>query len=56
MGTVSEDINVYVSLVVSHEQGGDICRDLRAFSGVIFPSFDKNSNIFAIFIEQKSYG
>ena len=33
-----------------------ICRDLRAFSGVIFPSFDRNSNIFAIFIEQKSYG
>ena len=28
----------------------------RAFSGVIFPSFDRNSNIFAIFIEQKSYG
>ena len=33
-----------------------ICRDLCAFSGVIFPSFDRNSNIFAIFLEQKSYG
>ena len=33
-----------------------ICRDLRAFSRVIFPSFDRNSNIFAIFIEQKRYG
>ena len=32
------------------------CRDLRAFSGVIFLSFDRNSNIFAISIEQKSYG
>ena len=31
------------------------CRDLRAFSGVIFPYFDGNSNIFARFIEQKSY-
>ena len=31
------------------------CRDLRAFSGLIFPSFDGNSNIFATFIEQKSY-
>ena len=26
-----------------------------AFSGLIFPSFDGNSNIFATFIEQKSY-
>ena len=26
------------------------------FSGLIFPSFDGNSNIFATFIEQKSYG
>ena len=26
------------------------------FSGVLFSSFDRNSNIFAIFIEQKSYG
>ena len=32
------------------------CRDLRAFSGVIFLSFDRSSNIFAIFIEQKSHG
>ena len=32
-----------------------ICCDLRAFSGVIFPSFDGNSNMFATFTEQKSY-
>ena len=27
-----------------------ICRDLRTFSVVIFPSFNSNSNIFATFI------
>ena len=30
-----------------------ICRDLGAFSVVIFPSFNGNSNIFATFIGQK---
>ena len=30
-----------------HRLVGTVCRDLRAFSGVIFPSFNGSSNIFA---------
>ena len=32
-----------------------ICCYLRSLSGVIIPSFDGNSNIFATFIEENSY-
>ena len=32
-----------------------ICRDLRAFSRVILPSFDGSTNIYGTCIEQKSY-